>query len=55
MEALGRGVGAVVRVEGEPGIGKSSLFTEALAGAGQPGRDARRLDPGALLAMLRRR
>jgi hypothetical protein len=35
--ALDRGEGTVVWVEGEPGIGKSSLVTEALAVAGQPG------------------
>jgi DNA-binding CsgD family transcriptional regulator/tetratricopeptide (TPR) repeat protein len=39
MEALGRGEGTVVWVEGEPGIGKSSLVTEALSVAGQPGWD----------------
>jgi hypothetical protein len=39
MEALGRGEGTVVWVEGEPGIGKSALVTEALAAAGQPGWD----------------
>ena len=39
MEALSRGEGTVVWVEGEPGIGKSSLVTEALAVAGQPGWD----------------
>jgi DNA-binding CsgD family transcriptional regulator len=39
MEALGRGEGTAVWVEGEPGIGKSSLVTEALALAGQPGWD----------------
>jgi len=39
MEALARGEGSVVWVEGEPGIGKSSLVTEALARAGQPGWD----------------
>ena len=36
-EALRRGEGAVVWVEGEPGIGKSSLVAEALAEAGDPG------------------
>jgi DNA-binding CsgD family transcriptional regulator/tetratricopeptide (TPR) repeat protein len=39
VEALGRGEGTVVWVEGEPGIGKSSLVAEALAAAGQPGWD----------------
>jgi hypothetical protein len=39
MEALARGEGTAVWVEGEPGIGKSSLVTEALAVAGQPGWD----------------
>src|ERR1700722_20412069 len=38
-EALARGEGAVVWVEGEPGIGKSSLVAEALAVAGRPGWD----------------
>jgi AAA ATPase domain len=38
-EALRRGEGAVVWVEGEPGIGKSSLVAEALAEAGDPGWD----------------
>jgi DNA-binding CsgD family transcriptional regulator len=39
IEALGRGEGTVVWVEGEPGIGKSSLVAEALAAASQPGWD----------------
>src|SRR5271166_1116873 len=36
VEALRHGGGAAVWVEGEPGIGKSSLVVEALAGAGEP-------------------
>jgi DNA-binding CsgD family transcriptional regulator len=39
VEALGRGEGTVVWVEGEPGIGKSSLVAEALAAVSQPGWD----------------
>jgi AAA ATPase domain len=39
VEALRRGEGAAVWVEGEPGIGKSSLVAEALTGAGEPGWD----------------
>jgi predicted ATPase len=35
-EALHRGEGAVVWIEGEPGIGKSSLVAQALADAGDP-------------------
>jgi hypothetical protein len=37
IDALGRGEGAVVWVEGEPGIGKSSLVAEGLATAGELG------------------
>jgi DNA-binding CsgD family transcriptional regulator/tetratricopeptide (TPR) repeat protein len=36
VEALRRDEGAVIWVEGEPGIGKSSLVAEALAEAGAP-------------------
>ena len=36
-DALGRGEGAAVWVEGEPGIGKSSLVAEAVALARDPG------------------
>src|SRR5579859_5118236 len=39
LEALRHGEGAAVWVEGEPGIGKSSLVAEALAGAGEPDWD----------------
>jgi DNA-binding CsgD family transcriptional regulator/tetratricopeptide (TPR) repeat protein len=39
VEALRRGEGAAVWVEGEPGIGKSSLVAEALAAADDPGWD----------------
>ena len=34
FEALGNGEGTVVWIEGEPGIGKSSLVAEALSIAG---------------------
>jgi DNA-binding CsgD family transcriptional regulator len=37
LEAVRRGEGAVVWVEGEPGIGKSSLVAEALAAASDSG------------------
>jgi hypothetical protein len=39
LEALRQGGGAAVWVEGEPGIGKSSLVVEALAGTGELGWD----------------
>ena len=39
FEALERGEGALVWVEGEPGIGKSALVAEALTAANQPGWD----------------
>src|SRR3984957_17997322 len=39
VEALRHGVGTAVWVEGEPGIGKSSLVVEALAGASELGWD----------------
>jgi len=38
-EALRRGEGAVVWVEGEPGIGKSAMVAEALAAGSDPGWD----------------
>jgi hypothetical protein len=37
MEGLRNGGGTAVWVEGEPGIGKSSLVVEALARAGELG------------------
>ena len=39
VEALSRGEGALIWVEGEPGIGKSSLVAEALAAGSAPGWD----------------
>src|ERR1700722_2884648 len=39
VEALRRGEGAAIWVEGEPGIGKSSLVVEGLAGASELGWD----------------
>ena len=39
VEALRHGEGAAVWVEGEPGIGKSSLVVEALAGVSELGWD----------------
>src|ERR1700728_5112016 len=39
VEALREGTGSVVWVEGEPGIGKSSLVAEALAGSSELGWD----------------
>ena len=39
VEALRRGEGALIWVEGEPGIGKSSLVAEALAAGSAPGWD----------------
>jgi DNA-binding CsgD family transcriptional regulator len=39
VEALRHGVGTAVWVEGEPGIGKSSLVAEALAGVSELGWD----------------
>ena len=39
VEALRQGGGAAVWVEGEPGIGKSSLVVEALAGTSELGWD----------------
>jgi adenylylsulfate kinase-like enzyme len=39
VEALDRGEGTVVWIEGEAGIGKSSVVAEALAAPTQPGTD----------------
>src|SRR5690349_24848346 len=39
VEALSRGEGALIWVEGEPGIGKSALVAEALAAGSAPGWD----------------
>jgi DNA-binding CsgD family transcriptional regulator len=60
VEALGRGEGAAVWVEGEPGIGKSSLVAEALAGGaagwdigwGTAGKLTERLPLGVMLDCL---
>jgi hypothetical protein len=52
VDALGRGEGTVVWVEGEPGIGKSSLVAEALAEVSQPGWDVGWGEADQLIARL---
>jgi DNA-binding CsgD family transcriptional regulator/tetratricopeptide (TPR) repeat protein len=52
IDALGRGEGTVVWVEGEPGIGKSSLVAEALAPVSELGWDVGRGEADQLTARL---
>ena len=52
VDALGRGAGTAIWIEGEPGIGKSSLVAKALAAVSEPGWKVGRGEADPLSARL---